>query len=290
MRLQPRAIADAIELGYHAGNLHWRVRFAGEALLVAIDASMDDYLARLGALIRDRRVIYSLADADEESAVIDLLTILQHADSAFPSGSFAFSNGIEGLSAMNAPLDRRGLHDVVIAFLRHRWATSDRIAVSLAHRANGDFDKVAEIDRTVEAATLAEPLRTGSRRNGNALLATHVRLKTPGAQELRALIADGGAYGHLPVVQGFVWCAGGVSEAAVVAMSGYSTAAGLIAAAVRLGRIGAVEAQAVLASLLPTIADLSDPVPVDAAIESFLPWVDVAAARQARAHLRLFAS
>lgn len=153
--------------------------------------------------------------------MIDLLTILQHADSAFPSGSSAFSNGVEGLSAMNAPLDRSGLHDVVIMFLRHRWATSDRIAVSLGHRANGDFDKVAEIDRAVEAATLAEPLRTGSKRNGNALLATHVRLKTPGAQELRALIADGGAYGHLPVVQGFVWRAGGVSEAAVVAMSGF---------------------------------------------------------------------
>jgi len=28
----------------------------------------------------------------------------------------------------------------------------------------------------------------------------------------------------------------------------------------------------------------------DAEIESFLPWVDAAAARQGRAHLRLFAS
>jgi urease accessory protein len=65
MRLQPRAIADAIELGYHAGNLHWRVRFAGEALLVAMEAPMDDYLARLSDLIRDRRVTSSLADADE---------------------------------------------------------------------------------------------------------------------------------------------------------------------------------------------------------------------------------
>jgi urease accessory protein len=65
LRLQPRAIADAIELGYHAGNLHWRARFAGDALLVAMEAPMDDYLARLGALIRDRRVISSLANADE---------------------------------------------------------------------------------------------------------------------------------------------------------------------------------------------------------------------------------
>ena len=53
------------KLGYHAGNLHWRVRFAGEALLVALEAPMDDYLARLAGLIRDRRVIFSLADADE---------------------------------------------------------------------------------------------------------------------------------------------------------------------------------------------------------------------------------
>ncbi len=222
--------------------------------------------------------------------MIDLLTILQHADSAFPSGSFAFSNGVEGLAAMSAPLDRGGLGAVVTMFLRHRWATSDRVAVSLAHRANGVFDKVAEIDHAIEAATLAEPLRTGSKRNGNALLATHARLKTPGAQELRALIADGRACGHLPVVQGFVWRTAGMSEAAVVAMSGYSTASGLVAAAVRLGHIGAVEAQSVLASLLPSIADLSDPVPPNAAIESFLPWVDVATARQTRAHVRLFAN
>jgi urease accessory protein len=65
LQLQPRSIADAIELGYHAGNLHWRVRFAGEALLVAMEAPMDDYLARIDALIRERRVISSLAEADE---------------------------------------------------------------------------------------------------------------------------------------------------------------------------------------------------------------------------------
>jgi urease accessory protein len=219
-----------------------------------------------------------------------LLTILQHADSAFPSGSFAFSNGIEGLAALNAPLDRGGLRDIATMFLRHRWATSDRVAVVLAHRAHNDLDEVAAIDNAVEAATLAEPLRSGSKRNGNALLAAHVRLATPGAAELRVRIADGKAHGHLPVVQGFVWRARGIGEADAVAVSGYSTAVGLIAAAVRLGHVGAVEAQAVLADVLPAIADLSAPVPPDAALESFMPWVDAAAARHARAHLRLFAS
>jgi len=220
----------------------------------------------------------------------DLLTILQHADSAFPSGSFAFSNGIEGLAAQNAPLDRAGLRNIVAMFLQHRWATSDRIAVALAHRAHDDFDRLAALDHAFEAAALTEPLRSGSKRNGSALLAAHVRLRTPGADEFRAQIEAEKAHGHLPVVQGFVWRARGMSEADAMAVSGYTTASGLIAAVVRLGRIGAVEAQAVLAALLPTIADLSAPVAPDAEIESFLPWVDAAASRQARAHLRLFAS
>ncbi len=191
---------------------------------------------------------------------------------------------------MNAALDRSGLQNAVTSFLRHRWATSDRVAVTLTHRANDAFDKVAAVDRAVEAATLAEPLRTGSKRNGNALLAAHVRLATPRARELRTLIEDGEAHGHLPIVQGFVWSARGMSEVAAVAVSGYSTAAGLIAAAVRLGCIGALEAQSVLSAALATIAELSTPIGPTAEIESFMPWVDAAAARHTRAHLRLFAN
>lgn len=56
LRLTPRAIGDAVELGYHAGNLHWRVRFAGESLLVALEAPAADYLARLDPLLVERRV------------------------------------------------------------------------------------------------------------------------------------------------------------------------------------------------------------------------------------------
>ena len=100
----------------------------------------------------------------------------------------------------------------------------------------------------------------------------------------------GEAFGHLPVVQGLVWRATGMSEAAAVAVSGYSTAAGLISATVRLGRIGGLEAQAVLAAVLETIADLSVPLDPHEEIESFMPWVDAAASRHAHAHLRLFAS
>ena len=64
LRLQPRAISDAVELGYHAGNLHWRVKFKGEALLVALEGPVDQYLDRLGPLITERRVASSVISDD----------------------------------------------------------------------------------------------------------------------------------------------------------------------------------------------------------------------------------
>jgi urease accessory protein len=97
--------------------------------------------------------------------------------------------------------------------------------------------------------------------------------------------------GHLPVVQGFLWRAVGFTEEDAVAISGYTTAAGLVAAAVRLGAIGAIEAQAVLASGLAVVAEeIAAPVGDAQPIASFVPLIDIAAARHVRAPVRLFAS
>ena len=64
LRLEPRSLSDAIELGYQVGNLHWRVRFEGEALLVAIEGRPENYAVRLGELIWSRRVGMSVHDED----------------------------------------------------------------------------------------------------------------------------------------------------------------------------------------------------------------------------------
>src|SRR4051794_35303572 len=65
MRFQPRSIGDAIELGYHAGNLHWRVRFQGEVLFVALDGRPEDYTARLREMISANRVAVSILEEEE---------------------------------------------------------------------------------------------------------------------------------------------------------------------------------------------------------------------------------
>jgi urease accessory protein len=54
--LQPRDAATALELGYFAGNMHWKVEFDGERLRVAVQGPVESYFERLGHLLREGRV------------------------------------------------------------------------------------------------------------------------------------------------------------------------------------------------------------------------------------------
>ncbi len=57
LRLAPRDAAAALELGYHAGNLHWRVRFEDGLLAVALEGPEAAYLERLAAYLADGRAV-----------------------------------------------------------------------------------------------------------------------------------------------------------------------------------------------------------------------------------------
>ena len=47
--------AAALELGYLAGNMHWRVRFEGATLRIALEGPESAYLARLAPLLEAGR-------------------------------------------------------------------------------------------------------------------------------------------------------------------------------------------------------------------------------------------
>jgi len=56
LRLLPRDTAVALRIGYHAGNLHWRVRFEGSDLLIMLEGAREDYLARLQEFLVAREI------------------------------------------------------------------------------------------------------------------------------------------------------------------------------------------------------------------------------------------
>ena len=223
--------------------------------------------------------------------MLSILQAIWQADGAFPSGSFAFSWGVEGVIALRPELDQAALAELTATIIRQRWLTCDRVALVQAFRAAGDLDVIAEVDRNVEASTFGSIMRDGSRRNGGSFLASHARLGDAMALRLRGAVRSGVCLGHIAVMQGAVWQAMGLSELLAQLASAYGAASGVTAAAVRLGAIGALDGQKILRGCLPLIESLvADPVPDDAQLSSFIPFLEIAAARHARADLRLFAN
>lgn len=47
LRLMPATIGDALRLGHWCGNLHWKVIFDGQAMLVVLEGPVQRYLDRL---------------------------------------------------------------------------------------------------------------------------------------------------------------------------------------------------------------------------------------------------
>ena len=219
-----------------------------------------------------------------------LLSLLQHGDSQFPSGSFAFSCGLEGLLA-DGMSDAASLPDLIRALLHGRWAPFDRVALGLAWRANGVLSTLIALDAELEASLLAPVERAGSARAGAALITTHLRLGTPGAAILRAQIYNGAMHGHRLLVEGMLWRQIGLSPLQATILSGHGFVLGLCTAAVRLGKLGALAQQAVLAELRTDVATLAAaPWPISSVPRAFNPLAEIAMMRHADRDSSLFAT
>jgi urease accessory protein len=56
LTLAPRDTAAALELGYFAGNMHWKVEFDASLLRIALQGPVESYLERLSHFFTDGRV------------------------------------------------------------------------------------------------------------------------------------------------------------------------------------------------------------------------------------------
>ena len=219
-----------------------------------------------------------------------LLAALHVADSAFPSGGFAFSWGLEGLAADGLLTTSEDVEDAMEDHLLHRWTPMDRILLREAFAVLEPAHLVA-LDRRTQAATLSEQMRLASVRAGPALLDGFARLGYAAAVGYREVIGDDPGLGHLPVVQGLTYREAGLGLGAAEAVSGWTAMAGLASAAIRLGLIGHIEAQHILSRLRQRLdALLRDQPSPGAPISSFTPLADIAVSRGPGRHLKMFAT
>ncbi|MEM9197488.1 MAG: urease accessory UreF family protein [Pseudomonadota bacterium] len=212
-----------------------------------------------------------------------LLTMLQTGDSAFPSGAFAFSNGLETLVAEAVVPAQISLSDLLIDQIAPRWLEFDRFFLSAALQA----EDVAAVDRACHLRQSVPELAAASLRMGLALLTSHARIGTAGLADYLARDRDA-APGHAPVVQGLAARALGLGRAEAEAAAFHGLLSGFASAAVRLGQIGALSAQRILRKAIAQHAEtLAAPARVPSA---FAPVADIATQRRDARAVNLFAT
>ena len=237
--------------------------------------------------------------------VRSLLSVLQLSDSAFPSGRYTLSHGLEAV-AQHGLLDgaqrTSSLARLLSDCLRFGVAPSDGVALACAHRAVGaggdiDLDLAIRADQRLTAVKLVREAREASARTGRALLAAATvafeatAVRDPlGAYYMR--VDEGASPGNHAVVLGLVSACLGVPRLEAVAGDLYAFASGWASAAVRLGLLDHRVAQRLLhgardmvaeAALRAVDRDVQD-------ISSSSPLPDVMSMRHEEAGLRLFAT
>lgn len=219
------------------------------------------------------------------------LALLQLGDSFFPSGATSFSWGLETLRADGLVVRAADVEALIEGQIRHRWASFDRPALIASYRASGDLDRIADVDREIDAATLAREARDGGRRIGSALLKVHAGMGTPGAVDYRERVQRGDACGQMTAVHGLIGHATGLDETAVCALSAYGLAVGTIGAALRVGLLGHVEGQAILARMRAVVDEaVASPLPAVDACHAYTPMAEIAMMRHETGSGRMFAS
>ncbi|MYU20895.1 urease accessory UreF family protein [Streptomyces sp. SID8352] len=234
------------------------------------------------------------AAAPAATAVGRLLTALQLTDSAFPSGFYTLSHGLEGFTQQGA-VDRDTLPALLHDVLRHGVGPSDATALALAHRAASarDWETVAAVDRRLHATKLNRESRQAAIRTGRQLLDLAAEVfGGPGIVRYHRTVAERRAPGTQAVAAGVVHAASGVPVRQAVAADLFAFCASFAGAALRLRLTDHRLAQVLLRGAAPVIEratrealarDLDD-------LGATTFAVDVMSARHERAEARLFAS
>ncbi len=235
------------------------------------------------------------------SSLDGLLSVLQLSDSAFPSGRYTLSYGLETLAQtgrLATPSDPVVLSALLSDHLRFGVGPSDGVALACAHRATAagdqaDLESAVRADERLTAVKVSRESRETSTRTGRALLRVATSTFDDCAvRDYARKVTEGRAPGNHAVVLGILSACRAVPRREAVAGELFAFSASWVASAVRLAVTDHSTAQAVLHHVRPVMSEAA----LSAAdkdvpdIVSCTPLLDVMAMRHEETELRLFAS
>lgn len=205
-----------------------------------------------------------------------LLTLVQWLSPAFPTGSFAYSHGLESAIAEGEIADAAGLQDWIATLLSEGAGRTDAILLSEALRPDSDLGALAQL---AEALPASRERWVETMEQGRAL-----------ALAVNALAGGNLATAAYPVVLGAAARGLGLEPVQVVGLYLQTFAGTLVLAGVRFVPLGQTEGQRVLAALQPLILRIAAEA-VDAGLDGIGSGAlrgDLAAMRHETLDTRIF--
>jgi urease accessory protein len=215
------------------------------------------------------------------------LLIWQLADSAFPTGAFAHSWGLEAAWQSGEVPDLRALRQFVLDALEQ----GGRSVLPLLNAAHGDRARFRELDEIADLFLTNPVANRASRAHGRAFSTTCSRVwPSPAVSTVDALVRQGA--GHAGPATGAMLAALDVPAESARLLCLYGTVRGVLAAAVRLGIAGSYDAQRLqhdMTAAMLAVADRSRALD-ERDLAQTAPLVDLLQAAHDRLYSRLFQS
>ncbi len=220
------------------------------------------------------------------------MRLLQFTDSAFPVGTFSFSNGLETASFEKIVTDAETLESFARAQSRQA-AFSDGVAAIKAYRAylTGDYNSIKEIDRYLIMFKMNSEARTMIRRMGKKLAELSVKLFDAPliSQWLNDIKADV-TPGTYPIAQGLTFAAAGVGEKELFCSHQYGVVNMVLSAALRCVKVSHYDTQRILEKIANDVSNLYE----EAShmelkdMNAFYPELDILASLHEKGNMRMF--
>jgi urease accessory protein len=224
-----------------------------------------------------------------------LLTAFQLADSFFPTGMFAHSQGLEGMVRRGRVASAQDVEAFLRAQITWSLLPADGVALINAHGAarSGDLETVKAIDDLLLAIRLPEELRAASCQTGKRLLAETAAFSTDRLQlEYAACVDEGLAPGNAAVAWGVAGSGLVLPVQLLLPAFCHSYCVGVLGAALRLLRITHGDVQGMLHRAHRLIAERAAAVAGRdwRDMQCFTPELDIASFEHQSQDVRMFAS
>ena len=227
-----------------------------------------------------------------DGSFLSVMHLLQFTDSAFPVGTFSFSNGLETAGFEKIVTNAETLH----AFAESQAvqaAFTDGIAALHAHRAylKEDYDAIAEADECLLMCKMNAEARLMLQRMGKKLAELSSALfESPLIAKWLQQINDNIVPGTYPVGQGMAFAAAGIGEKDMFAAHQYGVINMVLSAALRSVRVSHYDTQKILFDLSNRVEELYGRASVMSLndMNAFFPQLDMLASLHEKGNMRMF--